>query len=67
MHFSFSLWKIADHTTFIMSKHLTKVERKNHKHCQNALKNRTFYVDVLDVPQVNEESMINDNSKRRHY
>ncbi len=65
MHFSISLWKIADHTTFVMSKHLTKLERKNHKTLPKRLKKPNI-LDVLDVPQVIEESMINDNSKRRH-
>jgi hypothetical protein len=58
--------EIIDHTTF-MSKHLTKLKRKDLRYCQNALRNQTPYLDAWSAPQTIEKSMTNDNSKRKHY
>jgi hypothetical protein len=58
--------EITNHTTF-MSKHLTKLKRKDHKYHQDALRNRTPYVDAWGVPQAIKESMTNDISRRKCY
>jgi hypothetical protein len=49
-----------------MSKHLTKLKRKDYKYRQNALKNQTPYVDAWGVPPAIKESMTNDSSRRKH-
>jgi hypothetical protein len=57
---------IVNHTTF-MSRHLTKLKRKDHKYCQNTLRNWTPYLDAWSVPQAIKKNMMNDNNKRKCY